>query len=135
MTKANHFAIPITIYVADTDVTGIVYHANYLNYFERCRTAWLDELGQPLSSLLEQDTCFAIKTVNIEFIKPLKLGQTVHASAQVARSKPCSTWFHQTIHDPQDPQQIYCKADILVACLDKKLRPKRLLTCFRELAP
>jgi len=28
---------PITVYYEDTDFTGVVYHANYLKYFERAR--------------------------------------------------------------------------------------------------
>jgi acyl-CoA thioester hydrolase len=37
---------PITVYYEDTDFTGVVYHANYLKYFERAREHLLgvDEL-------------------------------------------------------------------------------------------
>ncbi len=31
------FRLPVTIYYEDTDFTGVVYHANYLKYFERAR--------------------------------------------------------------------------------------------------
>ena len=31
----------ITIYIEDTDFQGFVYHANYLKFFERARSAFL----------------------------------------------------------------------------------------------
>lgn len=30
--------LPVRIYYEDTDFTGVVYHANYLRYFERGRS-------------------------------------------------------------------------------------------------
>ena len=33
---------PVTIYYEDTDLSGMVYHANYIKYFERAR----EEIGQ-----------------------------------------------------------------------------------------
>ena len=134
MNHAPAFSLPVTIYVADTDVTGVVYHANYFHYFERSRSAWLASLGLPLEALAEQNTIFAIKTASINYIKPLRLGQTVNSTACVTQSKACSLWFHQTLVDPENSDIIYCKADILVACLDSSMKPKRLLTTLRELA-
>ncbi len=33
--------LPIRIYYEDTDLSGVVYHANYLRYMERGRTEYL----------------------------------------------------------------------------------------------
>ncbi|HIF9487633.1 TPA: tol-pal system-associated acyl-CoA thioesterase, partial [Photobacterium damselae] len=35
MSDIKIFNWPITIYYEDTDVGGVVYHANYLKFFER----------------------------------------------------------------------------------------------------
>ncbi|HMW57396.1 MAG TPA: tol-pal system-associated acyl-CoA thioesterase, partial [Accumulibacter sp.] len=37
----NAFTIPVRIYYEDTDAGGVVYYANYLKFFERCRSEWL----------------------------------------------------------------------------------------------
>ena len=37
--------LPVRIYYEDTDFTGVVYHANYLRYFERGRTDFLRLVG------------------------------------------------------------------------------------------
>ena len=46
--------LPVRIYYEDTDFTGIVYHANYLRYFERGRSDCLRLAGVHHSLLLEQ---------------------------------------------------------------------------------
>jgi acyl-CoA thioester hydrolase len=44
--NANHnHELTVRVYYEDTDAGGIVYHANYLKFFERARTEWLRELG------------------------------------------------------------------------------------------
>lgn len=37
--------LPVRIYYEDTDISGIVYHANYLRYFERGRSEFLRLAG------------------------------------------------------------------------------------------
>jgi acyl-CoA thioester hydrolase len=44
--KCNDF--PLTVFCEDTDFQGIVYHANYLKYFERARTQFLIDQTTPL---------------------------------------------------------------------------------------
>jgi len=39
------FAMPVRVYIEDTDAGGIVYYANYLKYMERARTEWLRDCG------------------------------------------------------------------------------------------
>jgi YbgC/YbaW family acyl-CoA thioester hydrolase len=41
--------LEIRVYLEDTDAHGIVYHANYLRYFERGRSEILELLGGPLN--------------------------------------------------------------------------------------
>ena len=38
MTESHLFRFPVTVYYEDTDITGVVYHANYLKYCERARS-------------------------------------------------------------------------------------------------
>ena len=37
--------VDIRIYYEDTDCGGVVYYANYLKYFERARTQYLEDRG------------------------------------------------------------------------------------------
>jgi acyl-CoA thioester hydrolase len=61
--------IPIRIYYEDTDFSGLVYHANYLRYFERGRSDFLRAAGIGHSALLagENPTAFAILRIELDF--------------------------------------------------------------------
>ena len=37
--------LPVRVYYEDTDFTGLVYHANYVRYFERGRSDFLRAIG------------------------------------------------------------------------------------------
>ena len=63
----------IFVYVEDTDFQGIVYHANYLKYFERARSSCLRDLYISQSKQIEEGKVFIIKSINIEFLRPAKI--------------------------------------------------------------
>lgn len=44
-TDSPDFTLRVRVYYEDTDAGGIVYHANWLRWFERARTDWLRMLG------------------------------------------------------------------------------------------
>ena len=49
------FAYPVRVYYEDTDAGGVVYHANYLRYFERGRSDFLRVAGVGHAELLADD--------------------------------------------------------------------------------
>ena len=57
----NAFIWHTRVYYEDTDAGGLVYHANYLKYFERARTEWLRALGIEQHELLKQSIAFVVR--------------------------------------------------------------------------
>ena len=47
----------------DTDIGGIVYHAKYLNFIERARSALIRKLGFPAEELLKKKIKYRSKKV------------------------------------------------------------------------
>jgi len=47
------------IYYYDTDCGGVVYHANYLNFYEEARTEQLESTGLSIKRLIE-DNCYIV---------------------------------------------------------------------------
>ncbi|MEO8400387.1 MAG: hotdog domain-containing protein, partial [Gammaproteobacteria bacterium] len=41
----TEFIFPLRVYIEDTDYSGVVFHANYLKYFERARSEWAEIAG------------------------------------------------------------------------------------------
>lgn len=67
--------LPVRIYYEDTDFTGVVYHANYVRYFERGRSDFLRLAGVSHSSLLEapEPQGFAVSRLTLDFQKPARI--------------------------------------------------------------
>jgi acyl-CoA thioester hydrolase len=65
----------VRIYYEDTDLSGVVYHANYLRYFERGRSEFLRAAGFDHATLLSRpDPCaFAVTEMNIKFVRAAKI--------------------------------------------------------------
>ena len=67
--------IEFKIYVEDTDFQGVVYHANYLKYFERSRSEFLSNANISQKNLREKNTAFVIKGIKINYLKAAELGE------------------------------------------------------------
>lgn len=60
----------VTVRYAETDMMGIVYHANYLPWFEVARTQLLREQGFPYRQLETDGYRIPVLEVGAKFIRP-----------------------------------------------------------------
>jgi acyl-CoA thioester hydrolase len=69
------FRTTARIYYEDTDLSGVVYHANYLRYFERGRSESLREIGFDHARLLAlpQPCAFAVTDMTIAFRRAARI--------------------------------------------------------------
>ena len=66
--------LPLRVYYEDTDLSGVVYHANYLRYMERGRTEFFRCAGIWLAQLHEPEPlAWTLRKVNLEFHRPARL--------------------------------------------------------------
>ena len=67
--------LPIRIYYEDTDLSGVVYHANYLRFMERARSEYFYALGVKVAGLDEPEpTAWTLRKVELEYILPARVG-------------------------------------------------------------
>ena len=67
--------LPVRVYYEDTDFTGVVYHANYVRYFERGRSDFLRMAGISHSDLLARDdpAAFVVTRLALDFKTPARI--------------------------------------------------------------
>ncbi|ASF41488.1 hypothetical protein CEH05_10665 [Halobacillus halophilus] len=65
---------PIQVRYQETDMMGVVYHANYLVWFEIGRTAFIEELGFKYSEIEKQGVVSPVIDANISFKHPVCYG-------------------------------------------------------------
>ena len=111
------------VYTEDVDYMGIVYHANYLCYFERARTEMLRQNNLILSDLLKSDTLFAITEIVIRYLAPARLDDLLTINTSMIKSGGCSFMFNQEMENQHHIK--LCRAEIKVVCVDGNLKPKR----------
>lgn len=118
----NAFKWPITIYYEDTDAGGVVYHSNYLKFFERARTELLRHHGVSQQVLLEKSVGFVVKSVNIDFIQAVRLDEQLIVDTFITEIKKVSLTFCQLLVNSEG--KVLCKATVRVACIDNaKMKP------------
>lgn len=81
--NATHI-LPLRVYYEDTDAGGIVYHASYLRFMERGRTAMLRLSGWPLGALFEEEgVMFAVRRMTIDFLAPARLEDALEVETRI----------------------------------------------------
>lgn len=76
----GHFAgkehvLPLRVYYEDTDLSGFVYHANYLRYMERARTEFFRLAGVARMADLEgaEPSAWTIREVKARYLRPARV--------------------------------------------------------------
>jgi acyl-CoA thioester hydrolase len=77
--------LPISIYYEDTDLSGVVYHANYLRFMERGRTEFFRMAGISKMAGLEDEepTAWAIRSIKVEYHRPARLDDQIQVRTRL----------------------------------------------------
>lgn len=81
----------VRVYYEDTDAGGIVYHANWLRWFERARTDWMRALGVEHSRLLaESGVGFVVRDMTIDYRRPARLDEELLVDVRLVETRRAS---------------------------------------------
>jgi tol-pal system-associated acyl-CoA thioesterase len=104
----------IKVYLEDTDAGGIVYHANYLKYFERARTDWLEVHGVGLKGAQDRGVRFVVHALSIQYHRPAVLGDWLDVDTTVRRASPFRLSFdHRARRGAEGDPLTSCKVDVV----------------------
>lgn len=86
----------VRAYFEDTDLSGVVYHANYLRWFERARSDMLRLLGIDQRAAQETGEGFyAVSEMTIRFAAPARLDDVVIVESRAEELRGASCRMHQ----------------------------------------
>ena len=92
------FILPVRVYYEDTDAGGVVYHSNYINFFERARTEWLRQLGYELDELARNEQLiFVVRSLSCDYLRPAKFNDELFVSAEIIQLGKTSIQFEQKV--------------------------------------
>ena len=123
--------LPIRVYYEDTDFTGVVYHANYLRYFERGRSEFLRLTGISHTALrgMDQPMAFVVVRMTIDFRKAARIDDALVVRTVYERVERARVHVRQIITRGLD---VVAEAVEEIACIDLNGRPRRPPQAFMD---
>ncbi len=116
--------LPVRIYYEDTDFTGVVYHANYLRYFERGRSDFFRLVGVSHSALLDRPdpAAFTITKMTIEFRRAARIDDALLVRTTYDSVRGPRLYVGQRI---TRGEELIATAQVEAACIDLKGRARK----------
>jgi acyl-CoA thioester hydrolase len=89
---------PVRVYFEDTDLSGVVYHANYLRFMERARSDMLRLAGVDQRAAHEAGFgAYAVSDLHIKYHAPARLDDELVVSSRLVALKAASCRIHQRV--------------------------------------
>jgi acyl-CoA thioester hydrolase len=117
--------IEVRIYYEDTDCGGVVYYANYLKYFERARTEYLEARGHSVAALMEQGTVFVVVHAEVDYRSPGRYGDTLVIETSVSDVTPASFTFSHVLREKTSGRMVV-EGSVRLAATDGNGKIRRL---------
>lgn len=118
------------VYYEDTDLAGIVYHANYLRFIERARSEMVREAGISQTALkADRGLVFAVRRMEIDFLAPARFEDVLTVSTELVAMKGASFDLSQTVWRGEDRLFL---ASVQVVCMTPEGRAARIPADIRQ---
>ena len=120
MAPAPH-TFDVQIYYEDTDFSGVVYHANYLRYFERAREHLLGA-GELVRMWREAQMGYVVYKANQAFKEGAVFGDILEIRSLPRLESEYRVVFDQRAYRKSDGR-LLVEASIEMVCIDASRRP------------
>lgn len=120
----NQHWMEVRVYYEDTDFTGMVYHANYLRFFERGRSSHLRDAGISHQALLNRPdpAAFTLTRVEVDFRKPAVVDDLLKIRTRYLGTKGARILFSQAA---LRGDTVLAQAEITAVQIHADGRPRR----------
>ncbi len=124
------FDYQFCVHAGDTDYSGVMYHANYIDFFERARVEWLNHLGINLAEWARQKFFFPVASLSIDYLQPVFFNDVLLIRSDIIKTGNVSIVFEQSMF--KDGKSI-AKIQAKVACVDDSYKPVVIPESIREI--
>ena len=126
---SNEYKLEFRVYLEDTDAQGIVYHGNYLRFFERGRSEVLETLGVSVAEAARPDCRLVVYEMRLRFRRPAFLGEKIEVTTLMERSSEYRLVFRQQIRRKGETE-ILVSAEVDIVAIDETGALKELPAIF-----
>jgi acyl-CoA thioester hydrolase len=115
----------IRVYYEDTDAGGVVYHSNYLKYFERGRTEYLRERGLSVGEMALRGYVFPVVRLEIDYRVPALHDDLLEVETEVLEIGKTSFILGQQVIRAIDGK-LLAEGKVKLVCVGPGMKAKRL---------
>jgi acyl-CoA thioester hydrolase len=120
---AGEHLFPVRVFYEDTDLSGVVYHANYLRYMERARSDVLRVSGIDQRAAQESGLGhYAVADLQIRYRAPARLDDALLVRSRVTGLSAVRCVIAQSVWRDET---LLSDGNVTVAFLDPAGRPRR----------
>ncbi len=128
--EGQRHLFPLRVYYEDTDLSGIVYYANYLKFCERARSDLLRLLEIDQRAAFEAgEGYYAVAEANIRYLAPAKLDDSLLVQTECVELRPASVRLLQLV---MREKEILVEVTVRVGFIAPSGRPRRQPDPWRE---
>ncbi|AUQ69479.1 tol-pal system-associated acyl-CoA thioesterase [Phaeobacter inhibens] len=106
---------PVRVYYEDTDMGGIVYHANYLRFIERARSDWVRNLGNDQNAMREAGLIWVVRRIEADYLAPAKFDEELLIETEVQKVTPARLTMSQQVF--RGETELF-RATVTVVCVN-----------------
>lgn len=125
LTPLGH-RIMARVYFADTDFSGVVYHARYLEFFERGRSDFLRLAGVHHTELADgkhgERLVWVVRRMEIDFRAPARIDDILTIDTRAERISGARIWMAQQL---MRGDELLVEAKVEAAIIGADGRPRR----------
>jgi len=131
------FEVPIRPRYSEVDGMGIVYHANYLVYFDLGRTEYLRAAGSDYAQLERDGYRLVVVDLGVQYLRPARFDQPLSLEVRLEELQRASLTFRYSLRDAG--RELLVTGHTRLGCLNLRHRPTRLpeatLACLHRGSP
>lgn len=112
------FLHKIRVEFYDVDSMDVVWHGNYVKFFEAARCAFLRHIGYDYTNFRDEGFVLPVVKLDVKYIKPIFFGDEISI---LVRLKDANTML-KLEYEVRKDDEILCIANTTQACVDIKKR-------------
>jgi acyl-CoA thioester hydrolase len=115
--------LEIRVRFCETDLMGIVHHANYLAYFEAGRVDWLRKRGVSYEHWTREDVHLPVIETHLRYRKSAKFEDVlVIETTRLDMSRVTVRFGYRVLRG----EELLCEGDTLLACVGQAMGARRI---------
>ncbi|KQC11436.1 MAG: hypothetical protein APR62_01625 [Smithella sp. SDB] len=122
----------VRVLYADTDAMGVVYHTNYIKWFELGRNELMRQLGVPYTELTNVGLNLPLIKVSCEYLKFATYDQLLTVETEFAYIKKATVRYNSRIWD-ENKENVIAEGYTIHACTNNEGKIRRIPKLLLEL--